>query len=152
MQNANTGRRTAEDHFAGNGGLSFRRISAVRRILGFQSRYNNTDPEDEWFGKRITVLPGALVADAQEEQHFSVEDVWHESPMGYHARNGGQDLADDVWKSEQKRKKIFQYCPEISMIMPMKLTRERCPGDNHEGEIRYGSHQKPRDAVAELAS
>jgi len=127
--------RSDKDRFAGNGGLSFRRISAVRHILGFQSRYNDTEPEDEWFGRRITVLPGAKVANGEQEQHFSVENVWHEQPMGYHVRDGGENLADEVWKKPERRKAIFNYCPELSMIMPMKLERERCEGDNKEGEI-----------------
>ena len=128
-------RRLEKDRFAGNGGLSFRRISAVRQILGFQSRYNDTDPEDEWFGKRISVLPGANVASSEMEHHFAVEGVWRERPMGYHVREGGDDLADGVWKSREHRKKIFNYCPELSMIMPMKLEKERCDGDNGAGEI-----------------
>lgn len=142
--------RTATDRFAGNGGLSLRRISAVRRILGFQARYNDTEPEDEWFGRRITVLPGAKVASAKEEQHFTVEDIWHERPMGYHARNGGENLADDVWKTAEHRKKIFEYCPEIVMIMPMKLKRERCDGDNLEGEITKTTRSIDESAVEVL--
>lgn len=127
--------RTETDRFAGNGGLSFRWIPDVRRVLAFQSRYNDTDPEDEWFGKRIPVLPGAKVATGKEENQFSVEEVWHENPMGYHVRDGGENLADDVWKSQAQRKKIFKYCPELSMIMPMKLERQRCDRDNREGGI-----------------
>jgi hypothetical protein len=127
--------RTEDDQFAGNGGLSLRRISAVRRILGFQSRYNNTEPEDEWFGKRIAVLPGAVVTTGDQEYHFTVEDIYHQKPMGYHVRGGGEDLADDVWKNEERRKTNFAYCPELSMIMQMKLERERCAGDNLEGDI-----------------
>ncbi|TVY57095.1 hypothetical protein LSUE1_G009810 [Lachnellula suecica] len=130
--------RSANDRFAGNGGLSLRRVSTVKRILGFQSRYNDTEPEDEWFGKRITLLPGAKVATGAEENHLSVEDVYFEKPMGYHVRDGGENLADDVWKDPAKRKKNFDYCPELAMIMPMKLERERCEGDNKHGEIKSG--------------
>ncbi|XMA12406.1 hypothetical protein WAI453_005197 [Rhynchosporium graminicola] len=128
--------RTVDDRFAGNGGLSLRRISAVKKILGFQSRYNDTEPEDEWFGKRITVLPGAKVANGKQEDHFAVEDIWHEKPMGFHVRDGGKALSDDVWKNSDRRKGNFEYCPELAIIMPMKLERERCQGDNREGEIK----------------
>jgi len=55
--------------------------------------------------------------------------------MGYHVRDGGENLADDVWKDQHRRKSNFNYCPELAMIMPMKLERERCEGDNREGEI-----------------
>jgi hypothetical protein len=64
-----------------------------------------------------------------------VEDSWHEKPMGFHVREGGENLPDDVWKEPTRRKANFNYCPELSMIMPMKLERERCDGDNKEGEI-----------------
>lgn len=108
----------------------------MRKILDFQSRINETAPEDEWYGKRITLLPGARVASGEREDHFSVEDRYHDNPMGYHVRNGGETLPDDVWKDPAKRKKIFEYCPELVMIMPMKLERERCPGDNKMGQIQ----------------
>lgn len=127
--------RAQNDRFAGNGGLSLRRISTVKRILGFQSRYNDTEPEDEWFGKRITVLPGAKVASGTEESHLSVEDTFFDRPMGYHVRDGGENLAEDVWMDPKKRKANFEYCPELAMIMPMKLERERCQGDNKMGMI-----------------
>jgi len=127
--------RNANDRFAGNGGLSLRRISMIKKILEFQERQPDSQAEDEWFGKRILVYPGAVVANAAQEKMFSVEDVWHPKPMGFHVRNGGQDLADDVWKDPARRKGNFQYCPELVIIMPMKLDRERCPGDNGQGEI-----------------
>lgn len=134
--------RSNMDRFAGNGGLSLRRLSAVKQILTFQSRYNDTDPEDEWFGKRITVLPGAKVANGQQEDHFSVESLWHDKPMGYHVNNGGEDLAEDVWKDPQRRKNNFEWCPELAMIMPMKLERERCDGDDKMGTIVETEEQK----------
>ncbi|KAI9746429.1 MAG: hypothetical protein M1818_000142 [Claussenomyces sp. TS43310] len=128
--------RTENDQFAGNGGLSLRRISAVRQVLAFQQRTNNSDPEDEWFGKRIAILPGLKVATGEQEEHFSVEEVWHEQPMGYHVRDtGGGALAENVWKNPDQRKRIYDYCPEVAIIMPMKLERERCEGDDREGHL-----------------
>ncbi|TAQ88302.1 hypothetical protein B7494_g3392 [Chlorociboria aeruginascens] len=124
--------KSQRDRFAGNGGLSLRRISTVKKILGFQSRYNDTEPEDVWFGKRITLLPGATVASGEEEDHFAVENIWHEKPIGYHVRDGGKELPEEVWKDPQHRKDIFAYCPELSMIMPMKLERERCPEEEKQ--------------------
>lgn len=114
-------------------------MTAVRQILNFQARYNDTEPEDEWFGKRLTVLPGAKVASGAQEDHFSVEDIWHDKPMGYHVR---ENLADNVWKDPKRRKGNFEYCPELAMIMDMKLERERCAGDNRQGEIIGGGQKK----------
>lgn len=126
--------RKPDDRFAGNGGLSLRRVSAIRQVLAFQARYNDSEPEDEWYGRRVYLLPGAKVA-AGTEAAFSVEDVYMEKPMGYHVREGGRNLPDAVWKDPDQRKKILDYCPELSLIMDMKLTRERCDGDNLMGEI-----------------
>lgn len=137
--------RTSTDEFAGNGGLSLRRISAVRQILNFQSRFNDSEPEDEWFGKRITAMPGAKVASGEEEDHFSVESVWHENPMGFHVTDGGEGLAEDVWKDPTRRKGNFEYCPELAMIMPMKLVRERCDGDDLQGTIQETEYMRRGD-------
>ncbi|KAK3996114.1 hypothetical protein QBC44DRAFT_6906 [Cladorrhinum sp. PSN332] len=126
--------RRVDDHFAGNGGLSLRRASAIRRVLSFQARLNNSDPEDEWFGKRVYVLPGAKTAKGVEEA-FTVEDVYFENSMGFHIRDGGNGINSAVWEDPDQRKKIFNYCPEISLIMDMKLERERCKGDNKKGSI-----------------
>lgn len=138
--------RSLDDRFSGNGGLSLRRVSAIRRVLSFQQRYNDTDNEDEWFGKRLWVLPGAKVA-AGTEGVLAVEDVYLEEPMGYHIRDGGRSLHDDVWKDHAQRKKIFDYCPELSLIMDMKLERERCDGDDKEGEIHPTAEDKEQERL-----
>lgn len=126
--------RSAEDRFSGNGGLTLRRVSAIRRILKIQSRLNSTEPEDEWFGRRVMVLPGAKVASAKHGQ-FAVEDSYIPQPMGFHVRDGGRTLPPTVWKNHTRRQEIFRYCPELSIIMDMKLERERCPGDDGEGKV-----------------
>ncbi|KAI1116169.1 hypothetical protein F5Y14DRAFT_459647 [Nemania sp. NC0429] len=134
--------RSPEDRFAGNGGLSIRRVSAIRRVLGFQERHNDTIPEDEWFGTRMRTLPGAKVASTSEGgagggQLLAVEDhyVPDAMAMGFHVRDGGRGLSDAVWKDPGRRRAIFDYCPELSLVMDMKLERERCPGDELDGTI-----------------
>ncbi|KAI1426204.1 hypothetical protein F5Y12DRAFT_299381 [Xylaria sp. FL1777] len=126
--------RTVDDRFSGNGGLSLRRVSAIRRVLKFQERYNDTSPEDEWFGTRVWVLPGARVAAGKQGQ-LAVEDHYIPDAMGFHLRDGGRGISDLVWKDPAQRRRIFDYCPELSLIMDMKLERERCPGDNLDGTI-----------------
>lgn len=122
-----------DDRFYGYGGLSLRRVSAIKRILSFQARFNDSEPEDEWFGKRLWVLPNAKVACALDDA-IAVEDVYMERPMGYHIREGGTKLNEDVWGDAASRKEIFEYCPELSMIMDMKLERQRCPDDDGNGD------------------
>ncbi|KAI1333695.1 hypothetical protein F5Y15DRAFT_337665 [Xylariaceae sp. FL0016] len=130
--------RTPGDRFSGNGGLSLRRVSAIRRVLNFQERYNDTSPEDEWFGTRVWVLPGARVASGMEGQ-LAVEDTYIPDSMGFHVRDGGARMADAVWQSRDQRREIFDYCPELSLIMDMKLEKERCSGDNLDGTLKPGT-------------
>lgn len=105
-------------------------------MLAHQVRDDNTAPEDEWFGKSIANMRGLKVASGEDSKRFSVEEVFHEKPMGYHVRDfGGGRLAEPVWKNHEQRKKILNYCPEVAIIMDMKLQRERCEGDNLEGKI-----------------
>jgi hypothetical protein len=60
--------------------------------------------------------------------------------MGYHVR--ADNLADDVWRDPVRRKSNFDYCPELSMVMDMKLEQERCEGDNKMGDILTGAAQR----------
>ncbi|KAF7518831.1 hypothetical protein G7054_g13324 [Neopestalotiopsis clavispora] len=126
--------RTADDRFSGNGGLSIRKVSTIQRVLKIQERLNDTGAEDEWFGTRLWVLPGAKVASGQNGQ-LTVEDVYIPKPMGFHVRDGGKNLPDSVWKNPNQRHEIFEYCPELSLIMDMKLEVERCPGDDRNGNL-----------------
>lgn len=149
--------RTPDDKFAGNGGLSIRRVSAIKRILGFQQRENNTQPEDEWFGKRIVSMPGMLkAASAADAKHFAVEDVYHEKPMGYHLRLAQGHLSEGVWKNKNQRKQILEYCPDVKIILPMKLERERCEGDDREGyidpQVKIDREKKEAEEAAKKAA
>jgi sRNA-binding protein len=142
--------RTPDDRFSGNGGLSLRRVSAIKRVLSFQARYNDTEAEDEWFGKRMYILPGYKVASGNDGV-LTVEDVYKADPIGFHVRDGGKQLADAVWKNPLQRKAIFDYCPELSMIMDMKLERERCAGDDKEGLIHPTEEEKAAEAAKKAA-
>lgn len=101
-------------------------MSAIRRVLGSQKRHNNTEAEDEWFGTRLEALPGEKVASGSNNT-LAMEDVYTEKPMGFHVRDSGHAVPDNAWEDPKLRKDIFDYCPELSLIMDMKLERERCP-------------------------
>lgn len=127
-------RRTWDDRFFGSGGLSLRRMSIIRQVLEFQARYNDTDSEDKWFGTRVELLPGAKVP--PDLMHaLAVEDVYFEKPMGFHIRNGGSSLPVQVWLDPNQRQAILDYCPELALIMDMRLKREACPGDDSFGVV-----------------
>lgn len=124
--------RTPDDRFSGNGGLSLRRVTAIRKILDFQARYNDTTPEDEWFGERLYITPGLKVASGLNGA-LAVENVYIEKPMGYHVQEMGENLPQEVWGSFEQRKAILEYCPELYTVLNAKLDRERCPGDTKDG-------------------
>lgn len=136
--------RGENDRFAGNGGLSLRRVSAIRQVLGFQARYNDTAPEDEWFGQRLYIMPGLKVASGTEGA-LAVENVYMEKPMGFHVQEMGDNLHPDVWESHERRKKILEYCPELHTVLKAKLDRERCAGDTKDGVI----HPTPEEQEQE---
>jgi len=52
--------------------------------------------------------------------------------MGYHLGASGKKLADGVWSDVEQRKKIYEYCPEIKMILDMKLEREKCTQEDYD--------------------
>jgi hypothetical protein len=101
-----------------------RNVEKVKEVLQFQKRLENTESEDRWLSKRLGLLPKANMCPPETEKEFAVDDVWHEWPMGYHVNSGSFSV--DVWQPKAKRKQIFDYCPEIKIILDMRLERERC--------------------------
>ena len=114
------------DIFPGSGGLSLRRVSKLKEVLLFQDRQDDGDPEDRWFVGRIGTLPGAKLPSAEVERKFCVQNVYYDEPMGYHISSGGNEFDIAVWQALEQRKRIFAWCPEVKMILDMKLERERC--------------------------
>ncbi|KAL8825464.1 MAG: hypothetical protein Q9170_007778 [Blastenia crenularia] len=113
-------------HWSGGGGLSLRRVSRIQQVLNFQTRQDDADSEDRWLWDRVRLLPGVKLPKPEIEKMFAVEGVWDEKPMGFHMPSSSEILLKDVWDDPKQRKKTYEYCPEIKMIMNMKLERERC--------------------------
>ena len=60
-------------------------------------------------------------------------DDWrhgHYEPMGYHTGDSGNMLHAGIWGKEEARKHIWQYCPEIKMILKMDAEKY-VPGSCH---------------------
>jgi len=93
-------------------------------VLQFQKRLDDSVSEDMWLAARIGLLPGANMAAPEIEREFAVEDIWAERPMGYHINPVG--IGGQVWGNHGRRKMIYEYCPEIKIILDMRLERERC--------------------------
>ena len=104
-------------------------MSRIKEVLQFQSRQDENSVEDRWLVDRLGLMPESKMASAEVEAGFSVEGVWHDKPMGYHLGSSGVGLHKDVWDNVQQRHHIFEYCPEIKMIMDMRFLREQCSED-----------------------
>lgn len=118
----------------GGGGLSLRKVSRIQQVLNFQSRQDDEHSEDKWLTDRIKVLRGIKLPKPEVEKTFAVEGVFDEKPMGFHLPSSNQVLLRDVWDDPGKRRKIFDYCPEVKMLMNMKLERERCEEGSSEAD------------------
>lgn len=101
-------------------------MSRIQQVLSFQSRQDDQDSEDKWLTDRIKVLPNVKLPQYEAEKKFAVEGVWDEMPMGIHVPFSNDVLLRDVWDDAGRRKQMLEYCPEIKMIVAMKLERERC--------------------------
>ncbi|KJK77386.1 hypothetical protein H634G_07125 [Metarhizium anisopliae BRIP 53293] len=118
-------RKAHGDRLSDTGGLSLRRASAVRRILSFQRRRNNSEPEDVWFRKRIAALPGEKVA-SNFHGIISADHVFPRELMGYHV-TAWNTWPDRGARTNRNMKQILEYCPELSMILDMSLDEGDIP-------------------------
>lgn len=111
--------------WAGTGGLTLRRVSTVRRFLRDFPRTNDSIPEGEWFGSGLPIMPGARVAPEIQTQ-AAAENTGNIARLqiGYDRHQ----LSGPAWGDAAKRREILDYCPELSLIMDMKLEVERCEG------------------------
>lgn len=114
----------------GNGGLSLRRVSSIIEILKHQVRLPNSEPEDLWLSRRLSTRKGSKVADGWTEFKFSTEGIFSDKVMGYHLGGSGKVLSSMVWGDAEKREKIYDYCPEVKMILEMDHA-QFIPGDCH---------------------
>ena len=141
--------RAINDRFGGSGGLSLRRMSRVKQVLEFQARLDEAPVEDHFLVDRLGLLPDSKMATPEVEAGFSVEGIWHDRPMGYHLGLSGTNLHKDVWDNFERRRHIFQYCPEIKMIMGMRFLRERCSPEEarkkEEEESKKEEERKKKD-------
>lgn len=105
--------------YGGNGGLSMRRVSSIVKVLQHQQRLNFSDPEDVWLTERLGHLPNTKTANGSVSTKFSGEMHWVDEPMGYHVGSSGRILNGGLFGSLEKRRKIWDWCPELKMAMEM---------------------------------
>lgn len=77
--------------------------------------------------KRLRVLPGKVIVPGRPKPALAGGHEQLVKPMGYHVPLDGGHLDGPLWRDAESRQNVLDYCPELSMILDMKLERERCP-------------------------
>ncbi|TGO11142.1 hypothetical protein BTUL_0116g00060 [Botrytis tulipae] len=78
-------------------------------------------------------------------------DDWRDGfyePMGYHTGGSGVTLHAGIWGTPEKRKHIWDYCPEVKMIFKMDAAKY-VPGDCNSNWKRWDMGQEGLDQVDE---
>ncbi|KAL5320436.1 hypothetical protein ACEPPN_011240 [Leptodophora sp. 'Broadleaf-Isolate-01'] len=118
--------KTAE--YGGNGGLSLRKVSRIMDVLGNKTRKNGDGAlEDLWMVQRLHELDGNVMPGANISKTFSVESVWDDRPLGYHIGWLGVHH-EQIWDDQSQVDHIMEYCPEVKMILGMKLDNDKPAG------------------------
>ena len=79
-------------------------------------------------------MPGAKMPPPEVEKKFSVQGVWHEKPMGYHVGGNGGKMHGGVWDDKDQRQQIYDYCPEVKMLLDMRFEREKCTEEDRKAK------------------
>lgn len=119
-----------EDGEGFNGGFSLRNRSMMLDIAtnhSWLSDRNKADirwtrSEDRWFYRKMGELPlrldgtlGAHLPDVEVARTFSVESMWHESPLSYHRV--------EEWHAD-RMDRVDEWCPEHKLSTSELLVRE----------------------------
>ncbi|KAF3923077.1 hypothetical protein ABW20_dc0105816 [Dactylellina cionopaga] len=99
-------------------------VSRTIELLKMRPRPpNDLALEDNWISQEMKKLPNPNVANSSVERTFSVEMIYEEWPLGFHlgSDSATASLIQDVWGNRERRERIYEYCPEIKMILKMEL-------------------------------
>ncbi|KAF7885315.1 uncharacterized protein EAF01_011380 [Botrytis porri] len=83
--------------------------------------------EDLWLSNGLNKLEGSKMANAAVSKTFSVESVWDEAPLGYHIGWLGVHH-EQIWDKPDYVSHIMNYCPEVKIILGMKLDNDKPQG------------------------
>ncbi|KAK6611088.1 hypothetical protein H4I96_02686 [Botrytis cinerea] len=139
--------------FGGNGGLSLRRVSTIIDILRNQVRVDDSEAEDVGQGERVAAekKKGKGADGTKAGGLIKGIDDWRDGfyePMGYHTGGSGVTLHAGIWGTPEKRKHIWDYCPEVKMIFKMDAAKY-VPGDCNSNWKRWDMGQEGVDQVDE---
>ncbi|RAL59654.1 hypothetical protein DID88_000287 [Monilinia fructigena] len=119
---------SAQSTYGGNGGLSLRRVSSILKVLEKERRKpGDGQLEDLWLSNTLNKLQGTKMANAKVSKSFSVESIWDEAPLGYHIGWLGVHHGQ-IWDKPEYVSHIMNYCPEVKIILGMKLDNDKPEG------------------------
>lgn len=136
--------------YGGNGGLSLRKVNKIVEVLANKTRrVGDGALEDLWLTNNLHDLPDNHMPDAAISKTFSVESVWDDAPLGYHVgwlgvhheqvsklaggfrlmflgwKKLGANSREQIWDDQKQVDHIMKYCPEVKMILGMKLDNDK---------------------------
>lgn len=102
-----------------------RKVSKIVKVLGKEKRkIGDGALEDLWLSDRLNRLEGKKMPNATVSKTFSVESVWDEKPLGYHVGWLGVHH-EQIWDDQKQVDHIMEYCPEVKIILGMKLDNDK---------------------------
>ncbi|KAK1765785.1 hypothetical protein QBC33DRAFT_543959 [Phialemonium atrogriseum] len=81
-------------------------------------------------------------------------DEWRNGfyePMGYHTGGSGRTLHGGIWGTPERRKHIWEYCPEVKMTLRMDVA-QYVPGNCGSNWKRWDMGDEGAETGAEAAS
>lgn len=115
--------------YGGNGGLSVRRISRILRAIREKGPRQHGDGalEDLWLTSKMREFEDWHMPNVTVSKRFSVESVWDDRPLGYHIGWLGVHH-EQIWTEEWQIRHILEYCPEVKLVLGMKLVADKPEG------------------------
>ncbi|GAM88314.1 hypothetical protein ANO11243_063470 [Dothideomycetidae sp. 11243] len=114
----------------GFNGYSLRKVSAIRKVMK-ASRPPSDIVDDSSLMEEVFSRHDAIVPGLGDASKFVMESGWVERPMAYHP-SAKMIRQDEGWYTNNGRRGIWDHCPEVKVVMHMKLNRQKCPDPTPE--------------------
>ena len=130
------------DGHNGHNGYSLRKVSSAKEAIRSFSRTLG-NPVDWDLRDAMQERPKAKLPTEKAESFFVMESEWVERPMAYHPYT--KDLKDhEGWATENYRRAIWEHCPELKVVMQMKLDREKCTAERMAQDAEFKANEEKR--------
>ncbi|GAM82232.1 hypothetical protein ANO11243_002110 [Dothideomycetidae sp. 11243] len=109
----------------GFNGYSLRKVSVMKETIK-TSKILPDMADDSSLMDEVWSRPDAVVPNSEKSSLFVMESGWVERPMAYHP-SAKMIKEDEGWITSNGRRGIWDHCPEVKVVMHMKLNRQKCP-------------------------